>query len=90
MAVIQLTAREFREKQASIFNLLDSGEKIIIRRGRKKSYTLVPVDDEGLEVSSDLQNEINIALKEITDGECISFSSMEDINKHFERKRCIK
>ena len=45
MAVIQVTSREFREKQKNIFDLADSGEKIIIRRGKKQAYTLVPIDN---------------------------------------------
>ena len=45
MAIIQVTSREFREKQKNIFDLADSGEKIIIRRGKKQAYTLVPIDN---------------------------------------------
>ena len=87
MAVIQLTAREFREKQASIFNLLDAGEKIIIRRGKKKAYTLVPIEDDLLNVSPILQNLINIAIKEITEGDCITFDNSSDVKKYFDLKR---
>ncbi len=91
MAVIQLTAREFREKQASIFNLLDAGEKVIIRRGKKKSYTLVPLEDDMLEVSSLLQDEIDIALKEIENGESVTFDSLGDVKSYFDQKiKCIK
>lgn len=48
MAVIQVTSREFREKQKNIFDLADSGEKIIIRRGKKQAYMLVPIDNTDL------------------------------------------
>ena len=43
MAVIQITSREFREKQASMFALADKGEQVVIRRRGKVSYMLTPV-----------------------------------------------
>jgi len=53
MAIIQVTSREFREKLASLFDLADKGERVIIKRGRKKAYTLVPIEDEDLSLSED-------------------------------------
>ena len=35
MAVVQVTSREFRARQASVFELADKGERVIISRGRK-------------------------------------------------------
>jgi len=43
MATFNYTTREFREKQALILDKVDAGEDIIIHRGIKKSYMLVPV-----------------------------------------------
>jgi len=43
MAVIQITSREFREKQASMFALADKGEQGGIRRRGKDSFILTPV-----------------------------------------------
>ena len=42
MAVIQITSREFREKQASMFALADKEEQVVIRRRGKVSYMLPP------------------------------------------------
>ena len=46
MATFNYTTREFREKQALILDKVDAGEDIIIHRGIKKSYMLVPVHKE--------------------------------------------
>ena len=46
MALIQVTSREFREKQASMFALADKGEQVVIRRRGKVSYMLTPVYEE--------------------------------------------
>jgi hypothetical protein len=40
MAIVEITSREFREKQRTYFELADKGEKVIIKRGRKQSYIL--------------------------------------------------
>ena len=54
MAVIQITSREFREKQASMFALADKGEQIVIRRRGKVSYMLTPVYEEDFVLSPEL------------------------------------
>ncbi|MDR1980865.1 MAG: hypothetical protein LBQ39_04485, partial [Tannerellaceae bacterium] len=54
----QVTSREFRDKQAAMFDLADSGEKIIIKRGKKRAYTLVPVDENDFYLSSEAEERI--------------------------------
>ena len=65
--MITVSAREFRGNQASIFDKADSGEQIIIRRGKKQAYALVPVFDEDLEFSQDMQAKIDAAARQIID-----------------------
>lgn len=55
MAVIQITSREFREKQASMFALADNGEQVVIRRRGKVSYMLTPVYEEDFVLSPELK-----------------------------------
>ena len=59
--MITVSAREFRSNQASIFDKADGGEKIIIRRGKKQAYTLVPVYDEDMDITPQLQAKIDQA-----------------------------
>lgn len=65
MAIIQVTSREFREKQKNIFDLADSGEKIIIRRGKKQAYMLVPIDNTDFCLTPEAEERI----KQHKDGE---------------------
>lgn len=55
MAVIQIMSREFQEKQASMFALIDNGEQIVIRRRRKVSYMLIPIYEEDFVLSQSLK-----------------------------------
>jgi hypothetical protein len=38
MAVLEVTSRQFREKQKSFFDMADTGAQIVIKRGRRQAY----------------------------------------------------
>lgn len=84
MAVLNFTSREFRSQQAHVFDLADKGEKIIIRRNRKQAYTLVPIEDEDLTITPELQARIDKAREEIKAGNCITLSSKEELEAYLE------
>jgi antitoxin (DNA-binding transcriptional repressor) of toxin-antitoxin stability system len=84
MAVLNFTSREFRSQQAHVFDLADKGEKIIIRRSRKQAYTLVPIEDDDLTITPELQARIDKARAEIKAGKCITLRSSEELNRYLE------
>lgn len=84
MAVLNFTSREFRSQQAHVFDLADKGEKIIIRRNRKQAYTLVPIEDEDLTITPELQARIDKARAEIKAGNCVTLSSKEELEAYLE------
>lgn len=84
MAVLNFTSREFRSQQAHVFDLADKGEKIIIRRNRKQAYTLVPIEDEDLTITPELQARIDKAREEIKAGNCVTLSSKEELEAYLE------
>ena len=79
--MITVSAREFRGNQASIFDKADSGEQIIIRRGKKQAYTLVPVFDEDLDITPALQVKIDQARQEHKEGRTLRFESAKEVQK---------
>ncbi|MCH4147986.1 MAG: hypothetical protein LKG25_06180 [Prevotella sp.] len=84
MAIVQVTSRDFRSRQKDLFDLADKGEKIIIRRGKKKAYTLTPVEDEDLFFTPKMLKKIDKSLQEAKDGKIKTFSSKEEVNKYLE------
>ncbi len=84
MAVLNFTSREFRSQQAHVFDLADKGEKIIIRRNRKQAYILVPIADEDLTITPELQARIDKAREEIKAGNCVTLSSKEELEAYLE------
>jgi hypothetical protein len=67
MAVLQVSTREFRERQASILDLADKGENVIIRRGNR-AYTLTPISDEDLYFTPEILARIDESLQQAREG----------------------
>lgn len=84
MAVLNFTAREFRSRLAHVFDLADQGEKIIIRR-RKQAYTLVPIEDEDLTITPELQAKIDKVRVDIKAGRVHSMLPGEDLDHFLDR-----
>lgn len=84
MAVLNFTSREFRSQQAHVFDLADQGERVIIRRSRKQAYTLVPIEDDDLTITPELQARIDRARTDIKAGKCVSVHGKEELNAYLE------
>ena len=75
--LIEITSQEFLEKQKTYFDLADKGAKIILKRGRKKSYILTTLNDEDTQPSSDMLVRIEKGLQEIKDGKTTRYTIEE-------------
>lgn len=84
MAVIQITSREFREKQASMFALADNGEQVIIRRRGKVSYMLTPVYEEDFALSPELEERLEEGRKQYREGNVTTCTTKEELNRFLE------
>ena len=84
MAVIQITSREFREKQASMFALADNGEQVVIRRRGKGSYRLPPVYEEDLVLSPELEERLEEGRRQYREGNVTTCTTKEELNKFLE------
>ena len=84
MAVIQITSREFREKQASMFALADNGEQVVIRRRGKVSYMLTPVYENDFVLSPELGKRLEESRRQYREGNITTCTTKEDLNKFLE------
>lgn len=84
MAVIQVTSREFRNSQASLFELADKGTQVIIRRGKKRSYMLAPVSDDDLCLSPEAEERISKAREEFAHGEVVTCRTVDELHSFLE------
>lgn len=79
MAVLQVTSRQFREKQKNYFELADKGEKIIIKRREKQAYLLTPINDEDLYFTPEMKQKIELSLQQVKEGKVITTNTKEEL-----------
>ncbi len=84
MAVIQVSTREFREKQAFVLDLADKGESVIIRRGNK-SYVITPITDEELYLSPKIRSKIKDSIKQAKEGIVYKMNENENLDEFLDR-----
>lgn len=83
MAVIQVTSREFRDKQASIA-LADNGEQVVIRRRGKVSYMLTPVYENDFVLSPEIEERLEEGRRQYREGNVTTCSTKEELNNFLE------
>jgi hypothetical protein len=81
MAVLEVTSRQFREKQKSFFDMADGGAQVVIRRGRKQAYALTPVDEDDLYFTPEMLEKIDRSIRQAKEGKLTSVSSLEELHK---------
>ena len=85
MAVLEVTTRQFRDRQKAFFDLADAGKQIIIRRnGRKPSYALTPIDEDDLYFTPEMEAKIEKALSQAEQGEGVVCKTYEESLKFVE------
>lgn len=84
MAVIQVTSRELRDKQASMFALADNGEQVVIRRRGKVSYMLTPVYENDFVLSPEIEERLEEGRRQYREGNVTTCSTKEELNKFLE------
>ena len=86
MAVVEVTARQFKENPNCFFEQIDNGNQIVLKRGRKQKYSLVPVDDELGEddfvVTPELLLKIENARQQMREGKYTECKTIEELH-HF-------
>jgi hypothetical protein len=66
--ILEITSRQFREQQKSVFEIADKGKKVIITRRKKQSYVLTPIDDDDLYFTPEMLAKIDYSIQQAKDG----------------------
>ena len=75
-----ITVRDFRTNLSANFDKVDAGERILVRR-RNRIYTIVPVEENDLTVTPELQAKIDKARQEYKEGKTLHFESAQAAQK---------
>ncbi len=69
-----INVRDFRNNMASMLNLADNGERLIIQR-KSKRYLVIPISDDDMIISPDLEKKLDEAREEYRKGKVTIFSN---------------
>ena len=79
MQIKEVSIREFRSNQKDILESIDKGEKVILRRGRKKAYIITQVSEDDLYFTPEIIEKIECSLKAAKEGRVTKISSKEEL-----------
>lgn len=83
--MLVISSREFRDNQAAYFDRVDSGEEILVQRGKTRSYKIVPIaEDDKLMSKEAFFARIDQALEEVREGKGITLNSKEELMAYFD------
>ncbi len=83
--MVIISSREFRDKQKSYLDKVDEGVEILIRRGKNKSYRIIPVtEDDTLMSKEEFFAKIDKALEEAEQGKVTRIRSKEELSAFFD------
>jgi hypothetical protein len=84
MAVLEVSAKQFRENQKSYLELADTGRQLVIKRGRKQAYILKPVTDDDFAVTPELLARMEKSRQQAQEGKYTECLTYEDSLKHLD------
>jgi antitoxin (DNA-binding transcriptional repressor) of toxin-antitoxin stability system len=83
--MIIVSSREFRDKQKSYLDRVDAGAEILIRRGKNKSYRIVPVKEDDTLMSKEAFFAIlDSSLHDIQDGKGIRIKGKDELKNYLD------
>lgn len=83
MSTIEITSKEFRDKQKTYFELADKGEKVVVKRGHNK-YLITPLTSDDISISEELETKINKAVEQLKTGEVTRIKGKEELSNYLD------
>lgn len=78
--MLVISSREFRQNQKKYFEKVDSGEHVIVQRGKDKAYALTPVQQEDMYFNADQVMKIEQSISEIKHGDAVQVTTEKEIS----------
>ncbi len=78
--MLVISSREFRQNQKKYFERVDKGERIIVQRGKDKSYALTPVSEDDLYFNAEMVEKLKHSISEVKNGYTKKVSTSKEIS----------
>jgi len=61
-----------------VLDKVDAGEEVIIHRGKEKSYMIIPIHDNDIEISEEFRQKLLQAREDYKNGKGVACRTFED------------
>lgn len=78
--MLVISSREFRQNQKKYFERVDKGERVIVQRGKDKSYALTPVSEGDLYFTAEMVEKLKQSILEVKNGDTKKISTSKEIS----------
>ena len=78
--MLVVSTREFRDNQKSYLDKIDAGIELLIQRGKRKTYKIIPVsDDDTLMSKEEFFAKIDRSIQQAKEGKVTTVRSIEEL-----------
>ena len=78
--MLVISSKEFARNQKLYFDKVDKGERVVVRRGKDRSYVLTALAIDDSYFDEDMLNNLKESILEIERGESIRISTSKEIS----------
>lgn len=78
--MLVISSREFRQNQKMYFDKVDKGERIIVQRGKNKSYVLTAVSEDDIYFNKAMLEKLKNSIQETKEGKTQKISTKYEIS----------
>jgi len=84
--MLVVSTREFRDNQKSYLDKIDAGIELLIQRGKRKTYKIIPVsDDDTLMSKEEFFAKIDRSIQQAKEGKVYSMLPNESLSDFLKR-----
>ena len=77
--MLVISSREFREHQKEYFEKVDKGERVIVQRGKDKSYSISPISEDDMYFTAEMLERLKASVLQVNRGEVRRLSTSKQI-----------
>ena len=82
--MLVVSTSEFRDKQKQFLEMADTGKQIIISRGQKQAYVLMPVNQNDFMITPEVLKRLEKSRKQFLEGNVTTCRTEEEIISHLD------
>jgi antitoxin YefM len=77
--MIVISSREFREHQKEYFEKVDNGSRVIVQRGKNKSYSISPISEDDMYFTAEMLERLKESILQVESGSVKKLSTSKQI-----------